>query len=174
MRQVPNQTITAFIITIVFLGLGMILLESGLVGYGVSFFVFLPFVLGIVIGSSFFKKMSQVGLVAALILFVGMLLAGDLEGMVCVLMAMPLVLAAMAIGAVVKTTYDKAREKEEEERNKLRMSIVPLALFVLVSVAEKKSLMRACKGDVHVSRSSKRVVRSDRAAFERRKSRFGR
>jgi hypothetical protein len=137
MQKFKDQTIPAFIITILFLGLGMVLLELGLIGYGVSFFVFLPFVLGIMIGSSFFKKMSQFGLLAALVVFIFCLLIGELEGMICVLMSLPIVLAAMVIGAVIKSGYDKARKKEQDQ-NRLRVSVLPLVLFTLLSVAEKK------------------------------------
>jgi hypothetical protein len=137
MEKIKDQTIPAFISTILFLGLGMTLLEFGLIGYGVSFFVFLPFVLGIMLGSSFFKKMSQLGLIAAFVFFISFLLMNELEGMICVLMSMPIVLAAMAIGAVIKSAYDKAKKKEDD-RNNLKISLVPLALFTLLSIAEKQ------------------------------------
>ncbi|MEJ2004368.1 MAG: hypothetical protein P8X57_05240 [Cyclobacteriaceae bacterium] len=65
-----KQFITAFILTLVFLAAGFLLLETGLVGYGSSFFVFLPFVIGYVLGDATIKAVSRWGLIAALAVFI--------------------------------------------------------------------------------------------------------
>lgn len=55
--------------------------------------------------------------------------------MVCILMAMPLVLIAVALGALVKYLVIKSRKKSQNE-NLLKASVVPLCLFLSLSFVE--------------------------------------
>lgn len=123
------------LVSLGFLLIGFLLLHGDFIGYGISFFVFLPFALGYTFGSSTIKSISLVGLIISLITFFILLIAGQLEGMVCILMAMPLVIAAVGFGALVKSLINKFRNKNEEE-NILKSSILPLCLFLFFGFTE--------------------------------------
>ena len=128
-----SEFILSIAISITFLTLGFLLLHFELIGYGLSFFVFLPFALGYILGKSTIKSISLLGLIISLLIFCFLLLTGGLEGMVCVLMAMPLVIGAVAIGAFVKFLVTRSRNKKD---NVIKSSIVPFGLFLVLSFVE--------------------------------------
>lgn len=130
-----KQIIYALLITVVFLGTGMFLLEEGLFGYGISFFVFLPFLIGFVLGGATIKKASLMGLALGLIIFSALLFIGKLEGMVCVLMAMPIIAVCIVLGFLVKKVFDNLREVSGSN-NKIKASVAPLVLLVFTGVVE--------------------------------------
>ena len=117
------------------MSLGFTLLHSELIGYGLSFFVFLPFALGYILGKSTIKTISLWGLVISLAIFFILLLAGGLEGMVCILMAMPLIIVAVALGAFVKYLIKKNRNKDNQD-NLIKSSILPFCLFLTFAFIE--------------------------------------
>lgn len=123
------------LISLTFLSLGFLLLHYELIGYGLSFFVFLPFALGYVLGNSTIKTFSLYGLIFSLILFFTLLLVGNLEGMICILMALPLIIAPLAVGAILKYFIEKYR-KSDKKNNKIKSSILPLCLFLTLSFVE--------------------------------------
>ena len=53
----------SFIISFIFLTLGFLLLHYELIGYGLSFFVFLPFILGYILGKGAVKKFGLYGFI---------------------------------------------------------------------------------------------------------------
>ncbi|MCX2745583.1 polyketide cyclase [Mangrovivirga sp. M17] len=130
-----KEFIISIIISLTFLSLGFILLHFELIGYGLSFFVFLPFTLGFILGKSTLKSMSLWGLTISLAIFFILLLGGNLEGMVCVLMSMPLILIAIAIGAVVKHGIKRYRNKDKQD-NLIKSSILPFCLFLTLAFIE--------------------------------------
>jgi len=103
-----KEFLISIIISLTFLSLGFLLLHYELIGYGLSFFVFLPFTLGYILGKSTIKTMSLIGLLISLAIFFMLLFVGGLEGMGCILMAMPLIFGAVALGALVKFLYRKS------------------------------------------------------------------
>lgn len=125
----------SIIISLTFLSLGFLLLHYELIGYGLSFFVFLPFALGYILGKSTIKAISLWGLIISLIIFFILLLVGGLEGMVCILMAMPLIIGAVALGALVKYLR-KRQQKNNRKENITKSSILPLCLFLIFGFAE--------------------------------------
>lgn len=135
LEGVRKQFIVSIIVSLSFLSAGFLLLHFGLVGYGLSFFVFLPFTLGYVLGKSSLKKVSLYGLVVSLIIFFILLIAGGLEGMVCVLMAMPLVLIAIALGFFIRKLVKLEKPKSN---NALKSTILPFCLFMLFGTVEHK------------------------------------
>ena len=132
-----KEFILSFIISFIFLSLGFALLHFELIGYGLSFFVFLPFILGYILGNSVIKKASLVGLIVALIAFFVLLIAGSLEGMGCILMAMPLIFSAIALGAVANYIYKK-NKKDKGSNDIIKSSILPFLLFLLFGFFEKE------------------------------------
>jgi len=57
--------------------------------------------------------------------------------MVCILMAMPLIIGAVALGALVKYIINKNR-KVESEKNIIKSSLVPFLVFLSLGIAENK------------------------------------
>lgn len=136
----------ATILTFTFLSLGFLLLHNGLFGYGISFFVFLPFVLGYLLGGAKSKKVSLLGAGFSFVVFCLLLLQGELEGMVCILMAMPLILIAFGIGLFLRVLFSDLigafRKKNDDDTllddNILKSSILPFCILSIVGFTEKK------------------------------------
>jgi hypothetical protein len=127
----------SFIISFTFLSLGFILLHYELIGYGLSLFVFLPFILGYILGTSTIKKISLTGLVISLVIFFALLIAGGLEGMVCILMALPLVIGAIALGAFVNYLFKKNQAKDKPDEL-IKKSMLPFFFFLGLGLLEKE------------------------------------
>ena len=125
----------SIVISLTFLFLGFALLHSEQIGYGFSFFVFLPFTLGYILGKSTIKRVGLWGLIISFIIFIFLLLVGNLEGMVCILMAMPLILFAVILGSLMRSRIKKDKEKSDKL---LKNSILPFCLFLTLALAEKK------------------------------------
>jgi hypothetical protein len=129
-----KEFLISIIISLTFLSLGFLLLHYELIGYGLSFFVFLPFVLGYLFGEPTIKALSLYGLLLSLAIFFILLLAGGLEGMVCILMALPLVIIAVLLGVLVKRLNQKKRRKNPEDL--IKTSILPLCVFLAFGFLE--------------------------------------
>lgn len=135
-------------VTAIFLGLGFTLLHYNLVGYGLSFFVFLPFILGYLLGNSNTKKWSIAGFILSLSVFCVLLLTGGLEGIVCILMAIPIISFFIIVGYVVKAIANLildlilggGKPKDDNgdilDDNMLKSSIVPFCLFLAIGFVE--------------------------------------
>lgn len=117
------------------MSLGFALLHYEYIGYGLSFFVFLPFTLGYILGKSTIKAFSLWGLIISLAIFFILLLAGNLEGMVCILMALPLVIIAIALGAILKYFIKKYRNTDQQDQL-IKSSILPFCLFLAFAFIE--------------------------------------
>ena len=132
-----KEFVISIIISLTFLSLGFVLLHYQLIWYGISFFIFLPFALGYILGKSSIKAASFLGLIISFVAFCILLLIGQLEGMVCVLMAMPLIIGAVAFGVLIKYLIKKVTDKDNKQ-NLLKSSILPLCLFLVFGFAEKE------------------------------------
>ncbi|CAA6802336.1 MAG: Conserved hypothetical membrane protein [uncultured Aureispira sp.] len=140
-----NFTIAA-ILTFSFLSLGFLLLHNGLFGYGISFFVFLPFILGYLLGGSKTKKRSLLGFAFSFVIACFLLIEGGLEGMVCILMAMPLILISVGIGMLLKMIFSDligfVKKKEQDDSvlddDILKSSILPFCILSMVGFAEQQ------------------------------------
>ena len=132
-----NKFFLSAIITITFLATGIILLNQEIIGYGVSLFVFLPFLLGYILGNPTTRKLSFAGLAFSLLIFFILLIAGNLEGMICILMAMPLVAIAVGLGFLIK--YISTRNKtNEDHRINPKLAVLPLIVFILFGMIENQ------------------------------------
>ncbi|MEJ2004367.1 MAG: polyketide cyclase [Cyclobacteriaceae bacterium] len=83
------------------------------------------------------KAVSRWGLIAALALFIFLLLIGGLEGMLCVLMALPLILIAMAIGILTKYLITR-NKKRKEENIPAQRAILPFVIFLALGISENQ------------------------------------
>ena len=131
-----KSLILSIVVGFLFLSLGFLLLYYGLVGYGLSFFVFLPFVLGYMAGNAEVRKIGLIGLLISLGLFLVLLIAGGLEGMGCVLMALPLILGALALGYWIHYLGKRHREKQKDKPS-VKNSLWPLFIFIGAGILEK-------------------------------------
>lgn len=132
-----KEFVTSMIISLTFLSLGFLLLHYELIGYGFSFFVFLPFALGYILGKSTIKKISLWGLIISLAIFFILLLGGGLEGMVCILMSMPLIIGAIALGVLLNHLI-KRQEKKDKKENLIKSSVLPFCIFLIFGFAENE------------------------------------
>ncbi len=130
-----KEFILSAIITFTFLTLGFLLLHFDLISYGVSIFVFLPFIIGYILGKSIVKKFSLFGLIFSIVTFFILLYVGALEGMVCIIMALPLAIIAVILGGWIKILFEKKKDKPD---NLIKSSILPLIVFLGVGFLEKE------------------------------------
>ena len=93
--------------------------------------------------------MSLYGLVFSLVVFCILLLAGALEGMVCLFMALPLIIIAIALGYGVKKFLSRKSTKENSNHT-LKNSLLPLFLFAGFGFIEN-ALLRNSKEVVAVT-----------------------
>lgn len=130
-----KELVLSILISLFFLSIGFLLIHFELVDYGVSVFTFLPFIVGYILGNTTVKAIGLYGLMGSLIIFFLLLFFGNLEGMVCILMALPLVGGMMALGYFVKYIYRKYFKSKEKE-NIVKSSILPLCLFLFFGFFE--------------------------------------
>ncbi|HRI00959.1 MAG TPA: hypothetical protein PK006_07905 [Saprospiraceae bacterium] len=112
----------------------MILIHFGLTNYGFSLFVFLPFILGTILGDSLVKNISLYGLSISFGVFISLLLIGKLEGMVCILLALPIIFFFIALGFFIRYLLGR---KQSQEKDKIKSTIAPYFIFLIISFSEK-------------------------------------
>ena len=128
----------SIILTLVFLGIGLIFLFTGLAGYSWVLFVLLPLVIGFSIGAMPDKGWAYFGVAIASIFFLGLLLGMHLSGFICIIMLLPLIFTFVFIGSILRHLTMRYRKiKDEQFANKLPVLFLPLILFVAISPAER-------------------------------------
>ncbi|WP_336515537.1 polyketide cyclase [Pollutibacter soli] len=125
------------ILTLVYLGVGFLFLKLGLADYGLILFVLLPFTLGLVIGKMEKQKWAALGFLVGILIFLGLLIASALEGLICVLMATPIVIPLVWLGTFASKILTRKRISKSQEN--LNASLIPL-LFVLLGAPIEKFL----------------------------------
>ncbi len=132
-----KELLLSICISLLFSSAGFALLHYELIGYGYSFFVFLPFILGYLLGKSTIKSIAIWGLAISLVIFFCLLLIGKLEGMVCILMALPLVIGTICLGALIRYLWER-KSNMEKPGNLLKSSIIPFLIFIGFGFLEKE------------------------------------
>ena len=115
---------------------GFMFLHFKVVDYGLSFFMLFPLAVGFTIGTHE-KNQGVYSLIFGLLIFFGFLLAGALEGLVCVLMALPLFGLMVLLGNKIQKKYVK---KEPNQSQKLMLTITPILLLLLINPIEQMLL----------------------------------
>lgn len=123
------------ILTLVYYGIGFAFLHYGLADYGWIFFVLLPFSLGIAVGKMEKQKWAYLGLAIGLLIFIGLLLAGGLEGVVCVVMTIPIIIPLLWLGTL--TNKYLIKKGILKPTNNLNVMFLPL-LFTLFGAPIEK------------------------------------
>lgn len=118
----------AIVISILFLGLGFAFLHFEMIEYGWAFFILLPIVLGVSIGALPNKKIAAIGVFIGTFIFFLLLLIGKLEGFICVLMTIPIIIPMIFLGAVISHLLKRFRIIKST--NKLNTLIIPFFIFL--------------------------------------------
>jgi hypothetical protein len=124
----------SIILTLLFFGTGIAFLFLGLVDYSWILFILLPIVLGISIGIIPNKKYTLYGaLITTVILLFGLYIPG-LSGLLCIIMALPLVIPLIFIGYII--AHLVKRYKELKSTTRLSILLLPLLPFLIGAPAE--------------------------------------
>ncbi len=123
------------LLTLIYFGIGFAFLHFGFADYGWVFFLLLPYSLGIAVGKMSSQKWAYLGLLIGLLIFIGLLLVGNLEGLVCVLMSIPIIVPLVWLG--VLTNKYLLRKGLIKPTNKFNVLVVPL-LFTLFGTQIEK------------------------------------
>lgn len=125
----------AVILTFIFLTVGFISLHFGFSDYGWGLFVLLPIVLGLSIGALPSKRLAYAGLVITVIVFLIGLVTLGLEGYICIIMTLPIVLPFMFLGSII--THLVKRYDKLKMTDKAPVLFLPLFIFLCGSPIEK-------------------------------------
>jgi hypothetical protein len=124
----------SIILTIIFIGTGIVFLLAGLSDYSWVLFGLLPIVLGIAIGSMKAKKYAVWGaVITTVLLLIGIYIPG-LSGVICIVMAIIIVVPFIFLGYVV--TVLVKRYWEIKGTDKLSLLILPLIPFLIAAPLE--------------------------------------
>lgn len=124
----------SIILTIIFIGTGIVFLFFGLVDYSWVLFALLPIVLGIAIGSMAFRKFALLGAILTTILLLLGIWVPGFSGIICILMAIGIVVPFIFLGYVIARLVK--RYNEIKDTDKLSILVLPLILFIVSAPAE--------------------------------------
>lgn len=124
----------SWIIGLTFSILAVVFLLIGWTGYGLSLFCILPIALGISSGILPDRKWALYGLFVALGIFLLLLVTGGVEGFVCILMAIPILVPFVFLGYLIAAVF---RHFSKKNKDTINASIFyPFAFFILGSFIE--------------------------------------
>ena len=132
----------AWIATGLSLFIGIVLVSFDIVGYGTSFFVVLPIGIGFAMGINAPDADRVAGsLVYSLLALVAALvfaLVFGLEGMVCILMALPIALFLILVGYLLALISRRTFLKKYEDNDGKAYSVfLPLAMLLISNLVEE-------------------------------------
>ncbi|WP_273445083.1 hypothetical protein [Neolewinella agarilytica] len=130
----------AWAITALTLIAGFLLLHSGWADYGSAFFVLFPCMVGFSIGTHDKRTRGMMSLLFGGLIFFGFLLAGALEGLVCVAMALPIFLIMMLIGYGFRRWLIPDSRQPKKPTDHLLVSLLPLLVLLLTNPIEQALL----------------------------------
>lgn len=125
----------SIILTFIFFTTGIILLLTRFAVLSWIMFALLPIVLGLAIGALPNPKWALYGGIAAVVIFLFLLLIGGLSGFICIIMALPLLVPFMFLGAVIMHLIKRYRAITSTD--KLPVLLLPLLIFLVAAPAEK-------------------------------------
>ena len=109
------------------IGISLLLLYLGFLDYGVALFCILPGCVGLFTGFIPKRKLAIIALVLALACIFLILWAGQVEGLVCILMALPLVAVCALVGYLIGLIIKLFTRKKDN----LKLSILPLFILLV-------------------------------------------
>lgn len=123
----------SIVLTLIFLGTGIVFLFLGLVNYSWVLFALLPIVLGISLGALPHWTTVMLGSIIAVIAFLICLVVFGLSGFLCVVMCLPVVIPLMFLGSVLTHLVRRYRKIKTD---KLQVLLLPLLLFFIAAPTE--------------------------------------
>ena len=133
-----KRSTNSWITTAVILMAGFLLVHFGFASMGGTFFCIFPFAVGFSIGTHHKRETRQYYIILfGVIIFFGLLLAGALEGLVCVLMALPIFLLFVWIGTKFQK---KVVKKDIDDHLILPISLMPLVVLLVLDPLEQMIL----------------------------------
>lgn len=123
---------TSFIVGFVFCSIAVTLLLIGLSDLGLGLFFFLPLAIGISSGLLPNLKQAILGTLSSLGLFSILLISIKIEGIICVLLALPILLLSAWIGWFIGKQF----KKKNEEENTLKATVSPFLIFIAANFLE--------------------------------------
>ena len=118
----------SMLLTIVYFGIGLAVLHFDLSDYGWVLFVIFPFSIGFAVGSMERRKWAYLGLVFGILIFFTLLILGGLEGMVCILMSIPIIAPLVWFGTAFHNEFVKRGILKN--RNNLKVLLLPLLVLL--------------------------------------------
>jgi len=131
--KINKSFLISFIVGIAFVSIGTLLCITAYTNMGLAFFFFLPLAVGISSGTLPDTKSAIWGTVIGLLLFLFFLIITRIEGIVCILMASPIVFLAVFIGWLIGKAIKRFRKKRAAS---FRMSIAPILVYMAASFFE--------------------------------------
>ncbi len=116
----------AFGLTAIYGVIGLLLLDVGMVNYGWGIFVILPFCIGIAGGLTAKPEDALKGILNSLLVLFLVILITATEGVICLLLMLPIFGLAVAIGFLIGRPVRRAFLARY---NKVRVQLIPLVLF---------------------------------------------
>lgn len=120
----------AILLTLIFLVTGISCLLLGYAQFNWALFLLLPVVLGLSIGALPDRRWAMVGAVLATLVFLIGLLSLGLSGLICVVMALPLIVPFVFLGSVITHLVRRYRTIRSD---KLSVLLLPLLLFLVAA-----------------------------------------
>jgi Ca2+/Na+ antiporter len=127
----------SWLITALLLLAGFLCLEVKAVGYGAAFFMAFPWAVGFAIGTLEQSRRNVLYLILGVVIFMALLLSAHLEGMVCVLMALPIFAGCVLLGSWAQRAFRRKHETPNETPPRLLALLTPLAVLLVTGQVEK-------------------------------------
>lgn len=112
---------------------GLVFILMGWSELGIGIFCVLPFVIGLISGILPNSKQALIGMGLTLLVVSIFLLFTEMEGVICILLATPIIFAAMGIGWLIARLFG-FHKKDKDKR--IPLSVAPLLLFFAVNFFE--------------------------------------
>lgn len=123
----------SFIIGISFTSVGLIFSLIGWSSLGTALFFFLPLAIGISSGILPNPKQAVIGTLVSLGVFSLFLIFTQIEALICILMALPVLLGAIFIGWAIGKYIRKITKNQD---HKLNTSFLPFLIFIVANFFE--------------------------------------
>lgn len=124
----------AILLTLGFFSTGIICLLLGYAEFNLALFILLPIVLGISIGALPNRRWALIGAGMATIVFMVGLLTLGLSGLICVVMALPLIIPFIFLGSVILHLVQRYYAIRSDS---LPLLAIPLLVFLVVAPIDR-------------------------------------
>ena len=123
---------TSFFVGLIFCSIAITFLLVGMADLGFGLFFFLPLAIGISSGLLPDLKHAVLGTLLSLGVFSAILIFAAIEGIICVVMALPIILLACWLGWAIGRYFRRKKAKE----NTLKTTLSPFIIFIVASSFE--------------------------------------